>query len=272
MKGWGAMRLNGAVTLVTGASSGIGAATATALAAAGARLLLTGRDAARLAEVARQTGGVALPADLAVPGEPARLAAAASEAARAAPWAGGTRADHGGIDVLVNNAGVGWSGPVGDITAAKITELTTVNLAAPIELTRLLVPAMAQRGRGRVVFVSSIAGVTGVRGEAVYAATKAGLSTFAESLDYEVRDHGVRVCVVVPGVIDTPFFGRRGRPYGRKRPAPIPAERVATAIVSALEHDRAVVYVPRWLRVPARIHGAAPGTFRALAARFGDPG
>ena len=141
-----------------------------------------------------------------------------------------------------------------------------------MELTRLLVPGMAQRGRGRVVFVSSIAGVTGVRGEAVYAATKAGLSTFAESLAYEVRDHGVRVCVIVPGVIDTPFFGRRGRPYGRKRPAPIAAERVATAIVAALEHDRAVVYVPRWLRMPAWIHGAAPGAFRALAARFGDPG
>jgi len=73
-------------------------------------------------------------------------------------------------------------------------------------------------------------------------------------------------------VIDTPFFGRRGRPYGRKRPAPIPAERVAAAIVSALEHDRAAVYVPRWLGLPARIHGAAPGAFRALAARFGDPG
>ena len=266
------MRLNGAITLVTGASSGIGAATATALAAAGARLLLTGRDAARLAEVARRTGGVALPADLAVPGEPARLAAAASQAALAAPWARPATGDQGGIDILVNNAGLGWAGPLGEVTTADITELMAVNLAAPMELTRLLVPGMAQRGRGRVVFVSSIAGVTGVRGEAVYAATKAGLSTFAESLAYEVRDHGVRVCVIVPGVIDTPFFGRRGRPYGRKRPAPIAAERVATAIVAALEHDRAVVYVPRWLRMPAWIHGAAPGAFRALAARFGDPG
>ena len=266
------MRLNGAVTLVTGASSGIGAATATALAAAGARLLLTGRDAARLAEVARRTGGVALPADLAVPGEPARLAAAASQAALAAPWARPATGDQGGIDILVNNAGLGWAGPLGEVTTANITELIAVNLAAPMELTRLLVPGMAQRGRGRVAFVSSIAGVTGVRGEAVYAATKAGLSTFAESLAYEVRDHGVRVCVIVPGVIDTPFFGRRGRPYGRKRPAPIAAERVATAIVAALEHDRAEVYVPGWLRIPAWIHGAAPGAFRALAARFGDPG
>jgi short-subunit dehydrogenase len=265
------MRLNGAVVLVTGATSGIGAATATALAATGARLLLTGRDAARLAEVADRTGGVALAADLAAPGGPARLAGAALKAAQAAPWAapgpGGS-----GIDILVNNAGLGWAGPLGDITAAKTAELMTVNLAAPIELTRLLLPGMLQRGRGRVVFVSSIAGVTGVRGEAVYAATKAGMSTFAESIDYETRDRGVRACVVVPGVIDTPFFTSRGRPYGRKRPAPVPAERVAQAIVSALEHDRPVVYVPRWLRLPAWIHGAAPGTFRALAARYGDPG
>jgi short-subunit dehydrogenase len=141
-----------------------------------------------------------------------------------------------------------------------------------MELTRLLLPGMIQRGRGRVVFVSSIAGVTGVSGEAVYAATKAGLSTFAESLAYEVRGAGVGVSVVVPGVIDTPFFGRRGRPYGRKRPAPIPAGRVAGAVIAALEHDRALVYVPRWLRLPAWLHGAAPGTFRTLAARFGGSG
>ncbi len=254
------MRLDGAVALVTGASSGIGAATAVALAGAGASLLLSGRDEARLAEVAGRTGGTVLGGDLAAPGGAAGLAEQALAAAR------------GGIDVLVNNAGLGWAGPVGEIPAAKVTELATVNLAAPIELTRLLVPGMAERGRGGVAFVSSIAGITGVRGEAVYAATKAGLAAFAESLAYEVRGRGVAVSVIVPGVIDTPFFARRGTPYGRARPAPIPAGRVAAAIVSALEHERPVVYVPGWLRFPAWLHGTAPGAFRALAARFGDPG
>jgi short-subunit dehydrogenase len=254
------MRLEGAVALVTGASSGIGAATATALAAGGTRLLLSGRDEVRLAEVAGRTGGVALGCDLAAPGGAADLARQALAAAG------------GGIDILVNNAGLGWAGPVGEIPAAKVTELATVNLAAPVELTRLLVPGMAERGRGGVAFVSSIAGVTGVRGEAVYAATKAGLAAFAESLAYEVRGRGVTVSVIVPGVIDTPFFSRRGTPYGRARPAPIPAGRVAAAIVSALEHDRPVVYVPGWLRFPAWLHGTAPAAFRALAARFGDPG
>jgi short-subunit dehydrogenase len=259
------MRLDGAVALVTGASSGIGAATAAALATAGASLLLSGRDEARLAEVAARTGGTALAGDLAMPGGAAALAERALAAAPAA-------ARGGGVDILVNNAGLGWAGSFGEIPAAKVTELATVNLAAPIELTRLLVPGMAERGRGGVAFVSSIAGVTGVRGEAVYAATKAGLGAFAESLAYEVRGRGVTVSVIVPGVIDTPFFSRRGTPYGRARPAPIPAARVAAAIVSALEHDRAVVYVPGWLRFPAWLHGTAPAAFRALAARFGDPG
>jgi NAD(P)-dependent dehydrogenase (short-subunit alcohol dehydrogenase family) len=260
------MRLTGAVALVTGGSSGIGAATARALAAAGARLLIAGRDAGRLHAVASQTGGVALPCDLASATGPADLATAALRAAAGlAPAGAGTA----GIDILVNNAGVGWAGPLGEITAAKVAELVAVNLTAPMQLTRLLLPGMVARGRGRVVFVSSIAGVTGVRGEAVYSATKAGLAMFAESLSYELAGHGVRACVIVPGVIDTPFFDRRGRPYERRRPVPIPAERVAQTVVSCLEHDRAVAYVPGWMGGPAWLHGAAPGVFRALAARFG---
>jgi short-subunit dehydrogenase len=263
------MRLTGAVALVTGGSSGIGAATARALAAAGARLLIAGRDTGRLQAIASQTGAVALPCDLAAATGPADLASAALRAAATLAPAGAGTAGPPGIDILVSNAGLGWAGPLGEITAAKVAELVAVNLTAPMELTRLLVPGMAARHRGRVVFVSSIAGVTGVRGEAVYAATKAGLVTFAESLSYELARDGVRACVVVPGVIDTPFFDRRGRPYDRRRPAPIPAERVARAVVSCLEHDRAVTYVPGWLRGPAWLHGAAPGVFRALAARFG---
>jgi short-subunit dehydrogenase len=253
------MRLKDSVALITGASSGIGAATAAALAAAGARVLLAGRDPARLADMARRTGGVALPADLATAEGPARLAEAAIRASD-------------GIDILINNAGLGWSGPVSEISAETISELVTVNLTAAMELTRLLVPGMIQRRRGRLVFVSSIAGVTGVRGEAVYSATKAGLVAFAESLAYELAEHAVGVSVIIPGVIDTPFFDRRGKAYGRARPAPVPAERAAQAIVAALAHDRAVAYVPGWMRVPAWLHGAAPTAFRILATRFGDPG
>jgi short-subunit dehydrogenase len=254
------MQLRGAVALVTGGTSGIGAATARALAAAGACVLVAGQDASRLAAVAQETGGTALECDLAAPGGPAALAELAEKAA------------DGGIDILVNNAGLGWAGPLGEISPEKISELVAVNLTAPMQLTRLLTPGMIGRGRGRVVFVSSIAGATGVREEAVYSATKAGLASFAESLGYELTGHGVRVCLVVPGVIDTPFFERRGLAYRRTWPTPLPAQRVSRAIVSALERDREVAYVPRWMRFPAWLHGTAPATFRALAARFGDPG
>jgi short-subunit dehydrogenase len=251
------MRLPGSVALVTGGSSGIGAAIARALAAAGARVLLAGQDRGRLDRVAAETGAASIQADLAAPDGPARLAAAARENAG------------NGIDVLVSNAGIGWAGPFADIPGPAVQRLVAVNLTAAMELTRLLVPAMADRGRGHVVFVSSIAGATGVRGEAAYAATKAGLRYYAESLRYELAGRGVGVTVVVPGVIDTPFFTRRGTPYDRGRPAPIPAERVARATLAAIEHRRAEVYVPAWMRLPARLQGAAPGLFRVLATRFG---
>ncbi len=250
------MRLDGCVALVTGGSSGIGAATVRALARAGARPLIAGRDAARLARLAAETGGTALRADLAAPGGPQALAAAALKAA-------------GRVDLLVSNAGIGWAGPIGELAPATAQELVTVNLTAPIQLAALLIPGMVQRGRGRVVFVSSVAGTTGVRGEAAYSAAKGGLGYFAESLAYELAGSGVGVSLVVPGVVDTPFFERRGRPYDRRRPVPISAEKVAEAIVGAARRDRRVVFVPGWMRFPAWLHGAAPNTFRALASHFG---
>jgi short-subunit dehydrogenase len=250
------MRLSGAVALITGGSSGIGAATACALAAAGARPLVAGRDLARLTSVAARSGGLALTADLARPDGPADLAAAAVAAA-------------GPVDLLINNAGVGWAGPIEEMTQAEARELIEVNLTAAIQLTRLLIPGMHKRERGRIVFVSSIVGSTGVRGEAVYSAAKAGLNGFAESLSYELAGSGVGVSLVVPGVIDTPFFDRRGRPYQRRRPVPIGPERVARAIIMAAERDRSMVFVPGWTRIPVWLHGTAPGAFRALANRFG---
>jgi short-subunit dehydrogenase len=252
------MQLSGAVALITGGSSGIGAATAHALASAGAKPLIAGRNAERLASIASETGGVPLQADLAAPDGPEALAEAALR-----------ESDH--IDLLVNNAGIGWAGPFGEITKAKVDELITVNLTAPIQLTRLLAPGMAKRRHGHIVFVSSIAGATGVRDEAVYAATKAGLTCFAESIAYELADDGVGVSVVFPGVIDTPFFERRGTPYHRAKPKPIAPEGIAAAVVQVTEHDQAQAFVPAWMRFPARLHGVAPGTFRTLAARFDRP-
>ena len=250
------MRLAGAIALVTGASSGIGAATADLLARAGATLVISGRDHERLRTVAARTGATAIVADLASSSGPDELVRSVLDTV-------------GRVDLLVCNAGAGWAGPIAELPGSKAHELVALNLLAPIQLARLLAPAMAGPGRSRMVFVSSIAGATGVRHEAAYAATKAGLNVLAESLGYELADRGIGVSVVLPGVVQTAFFSRRGRPYERRRPAPIPPGRVAAAIVRAAEHDLRVVYVPGWLRFPAWLHGTAPRAYRALATRFG---
>jgi short-subunit dehydrogenase len=245
------MRVRGRSALVTGASSGIGAATADALHAAGARLLLTGTDTTRLAEVAARTGGTPLPADLTDAAGLDRVCQAATE-----------------VDLLVHSAGRGWAGELTGMPAERVAELSALNLVAPIRLTAAAVPAMRARGRGHLVFVSSIATV-GVRGEAVYAASKAGLRAFATSVRYEVAADGLGVTTVFPGAVATPFFERRGLPYDRRFPRPVPPEAVAAALLRAVQRDVAEVFVPGWLTVPARINGALPGLFHRLAARFG---
>ncbi|MGI6875704.1 SDR family NAD(P)-dependent oxidoreductase [Amycolatopsis sp. 3B14] len=250
------MDVRGAVAVVTGASSGIGAATALRLHEAGARLVLHGRDGDRLDALAERTGGITVRADFAEPG--AVEAAAEEIAARA-----------GRVDVLVNNAGMGYAGPVSGMSGADVRRLLSVNLAAPVELTRALLPALLDRPRSVVVFVTSIAGRAGVAGESVYSATKAGVDVFAESLRLELAGTGVRVGVVVPGVVDTEFFARRGRPYQRRSPRPVPADKVAAAVLAAITAERAEQYVPRWLRLPIAVRGTVPAVYRALSARFG---
>jgi short-subunit dehydrogenase len=247
----------GAVVLVTGASSGIGRATAGLLAGRGARLLLSGRDEAALKDVATSTGGTALPADLTGPG-------AAGELARRAV------AVHGRVDVLVASAGIGWAGEFATQPEESILELVQVNLSVPMELCRALLPAMLERKQGSVVLVGSIAGLTGVAGESVYAATKAGLSLFTESLALEIAGRGVGVSCVVPGVVDTAFFQRRGVPYGRTRPKLLPPERLAQAVVNCIETHRVEVVVPAWLNLPTRVRALSPGMYRLLARRFGN--
>jgi short-subunit dehydrogenase len=247
------MRLRGAVALVTGASSGIGQALAVRLVASGARVFAAGRNEKGLAAL---SGATPLVADLAEPSSPERLARQVLDAA-------------GRVDLLVNNAGSGGVGPLAEQSPAALDQLLTVNLRAPIQLTRAVLPGMLEQGGGGLVFVTSIAGRLGVREEAVYAAAKAGLDMFAESLRFEVAGSGIGVTVVVPGVVDTPFFDRRGRPYHRRRPRPLPPARVADGSVGAIAADRAQVYLPAWLRVPVAVRAVVPAGYRWLAGRFG---
>jgi short-subunit dehydrogenase len=242
---------------VTGASSGIGAAVARRLAADGWHLVLNGRDPQRLSQVATATSAFAFPADLSRPGAEQRLTEFALGAAG------------GRVDVLVAGAGIGWAGDFASMPPADIDKLFDVDVLPVMHLVRRLLPGMVEAGSGRVVLIGSVAGVLSVRGEAVYSAAKAALAAFADALRYELHGTGVGVSHVVPGVVDTPFFARRGTPYVRSYPRPVPPEKVADAVRDALVHGRDEVYVPGWLRLPGRIRGAAPTLYRRLAARFG---
>jgi short-subunit dehydrogenase len=260
------MNLDGAVCLVTGASSGIGWATALRLLApgAGARVIALGRDAGALDELvatAHERGHprdriACIRADLS---DPADVDLAVQEAIAA----------FGRVDVLVNNAAQGWAGPFAEQDADGADYLVRVNLIAPIRLTRALLPAMLERRRGAIVNVSSVAGHVGVKEEAVYVSTKAGLIGFSESLRYELAGSGVTVGVVSPGVVQTAFFERRGRLYDRRFPRPISSERVAETIVRAIRTGRPQLFVPRWMAFPARFRGTWPRMYRWLQGRLG---
>ncbi len=250
--------LKGSSALITGASSGIGRAIALAFARAGCHTLLTGRDSPRLAEVAAETGGKAIVADLTRPEGLSRVI----DAAQCFPLP----------DLVVHCAGIGRYARVGEAGGTATDDdaaLLTTNYLVPVRLTRALLPAMLSRGSGRLVFVGSIAGVLGVAGEAEYAASKAALGTFAASLRAELSGSGVGVTTLIPGVVNTPFFERRGMAYQRRFPRPVPASTVAAVLLRAVQRGQAQAVVPGWLRVPIALQACSPEAYARLAGRWG---
>jgi short-subunit dehydrogenase len=248
--------LNGSTVLLTGATGGIGQAIATTLDARGARLLISGRRREELERIAAALGGrpQALPADLSEPGGPAALAERA-----------------GAVDVLVANAALPASGPATDFTAEQIDRALDVNLRAPLQLTRALVPGMVERGRGHVLFVSSLSGKVASVGSSLYSATKFGLRGFASGLREDLEGTGVGVTVVFPGFIaDAGMLadsGVRLPPWvGTRKPA-----QVADAVADGIERDRAEIDVaPLTLRAGTKISALAPLTFARIQRRLGS--
>ncbi|MGH3280707.1 MAG: SDR family NAD(P)-dependent oxidoreductase, partial [Trebonia sp.] len=208
------------------------------------------RDEGALDRVARAARGVPIPGDLREPGCPRRVVEAAAAAL-------------GGLDVVVSNAGIGWAGSFAEMTDEEMDELLDVNLRAPAHLAHAALGYLRPE-TGHLVFVGSIAGLLGVAGETWYSATKAGLSMLADVLRAELRAEHIGLSLVVPGVVDTPYFDRRKVPYHRSFPRPIAAQVVAAAIVDAAEQRRDMVIVPEWLGWPARLKGAFPALYRRL--------
>lgn len=250
------MQLAGSTALVTGASGGIGAAIARALHARGARLLVSGRRTDVLHGLEKRLGGgtEVLAADLADRDGPARLAESA-----------------GAVDVLVANAGLPASGRVEDFEPAEIDRALDVNLRAPIQLTRTLLPGMLERGRGHVVLVSSLSGKVGSPRSAIYSATKFGLRGFAAGLREDVERCGVGVSVIFPGFVsDAGFFADSGVELPRWVRTKTP-EQVAAAVVRAIERRRAELDVaPLPLRVGTWLAELAPVAAARVQRRLGS--
>jgi NAD(P)-dependent dehydrogenase (short-subunit alcohol dehydrogenase family) len=191
--------LEGRNAIVTGASRGIGAATARALALAGARVALVARNEAALSEIAATLAGgghpVVIPADL----------KEADEAERAVEEAMGAL---GGLDILVNNAAAAVRLPITETSAACIDEMLAVNVRAMLVMCGAVVPSMKERGWGSIVNVSSVSGLVGTPYRAAYAATKGAIDAATRSLALELGPYNIRVNSVAPGVVDTELWAK----------------------------------------------------------------
>jgi short-subunit dehydrogenase len=234
--------LVGEVAIVTGASSGIGAATAGELARRGAVVVLAARRIAELdaqARAIRDAGGeaLAIPADLADPADVASLVAH-------------TLAGFGRVDVLVNNAGAGWLRPLASSPPGEISGLVRVNLLGAMLLTRAVLPGMLAQRHGAVITVGSLSGRVAM--EPLYSATKYGLRGFSLALRRQVSGSGVSVSLVSPGNINTSMT----RHVAGRMPEP---DLVATTIADLVSHPRREVVVPRRHYTIAWLEQTSPG-------------
>lgn len=196
-------KLAGKTALITGASAGIGWSSAVALAGEGANLVLTARRETRLKELeelVRQVGGKAI-----------SITGDATQEALAQQCVNAAVQTFGGLDILINNVGVGNYKNLIDTSAAEYDEMVDTNVRSTFLFTRHAVPLMIAQRSGTILMISSMAGLYGFAGEAVYCATKFAQVGFAQALDKELRPHGIKVGVICPGGVKTEFALGKGR-------------------------------------------------------------
>lgn len=184
------MRLDGKVAIVSGGGSGIGAATARRFAEEGAKVVVTGRRPEPLLTIADETGGLAFPGDSTDPGHADAAVTAASEA-------------FGGLDIVVASAGVGFGGTAASVTDEEWLRTLDVNVTGAMRLARAAIPAIADRGGGSIVLVSSVSGVVSSPSSAAYVASKAALIGLATAIAVDHASQGIRCNALCPGWVRT---------------------------------------------------------------------
>jgi 3-oxoacyl-[acyl-carrier protein] reductase len=219
-------KLQGKVALITGASAGIGQACTRALAGAGARLVLTARRLERLEQLKQELETAGGRVEI-VTGD-ACEETTAIQAVKAAMDA------FGRIDILINNTGVGNYKKLVDTSAAEYDEMMDTNVRSTFLFTRQVVPVMVAQKSGTILMISSMAGVYGFGGEAVYCMTKFAQVGFAQALDRELRESGIKVGAICPGGVKTEFALGKGRTEESvKQSQMLDAEDVAGVVLMA---------------------------------------
>lgn len=258
------VKWEGSTALITGASRGIGRAVARAAATRRASVGLVSQSESDLEKVRDE-----------LPGRRSIAVADVGSQAQIDGAVAAIQSDLGPIDIVVANAGIGSYGFFIDVDPTEIERLFTVNVFGTMNLLRAVLPEMIQRRRGHVVIVGSIAGRIGTPFEAAYSATKFAQIGLAESLSVELSAFGIGVSIVNPGPVDTGFFERRGVAYSRPFPRKVAPERVAEAVMQAVEPCRFEQFVPRWFRPAVLFRHLAPpiyqlGTRQSFKSELAD--
>jgi len=229
------MELKNKVALVTGAGRGIGRAIALALAQEGVKVALAARSQNELENVAQEvralkTEALVIPTDM-------------RDEQKVRAMAAKTASHFGGLQILVNNAGLGYFKPVSELATAEWDEMVDVNLRGVFLATREAIPHLRQAKESFIINVASLAGKNTFVNGGGYTATKWGLRAFSQCLMLEERQHGVRVLVVCPGSVDTEFAvaGRAGSPHSRKKEIILPEDVAETIVMSIKMPQRTMV-------------------------------
>ncbi|MGY1672218.1 SDR family NAD(P)-dependent oxidoreductase [Geodermatophilus sp. SYSU D00710] len=262
------------VAIVTGGSSGIGRALSAALVRRGDEVVLTGTDGAAAARVAEQLTASG-------PGAASAAAVDVRDAAAVDALVTDTAARHGGLDLLVNNAGVAIAGPVEELSLAHWERAIDVNLRGVVHGVQAAYPLMVRQGHGHIVNVASVSGLLPNPGFAPYATTKWAVVGLSLALRGEAVCRGVRVSVVCPGGVDTPLLDK-GMPRDLPRVPTVEAvdprtvitklngghlydaDALAAHVLRGVDRDRAIIVAPRYARVAWRLMRLSPSSFMRL--------
>ena len=211
--------------LITGGSQGIGAALVAHARQQGHQVVFTGRNQAQIETVARETGAVGVTADVSNDPDNDRVV-------------NHCVTQMGGIDVLINNAGVGYSAEIGSIDMTRMRSLFGTNVFGMVDLTNRVVPVMKGQSSGDIVNIASTSGTKGAKGATVYAGSKWAVRGISQCWQAELRPHGIRVMCILPSEVQTNWMGRTGR----NNPNKLFAKDIAATIFASLDMPRNVLW------------------------------